>query len=303
MINFIMIAFCILAGMIFRRFNLIHHDGYKAINTWILYLALPAVSFKYIPKIEWSSQMFFPAISPIIVWLGSWLFMEIYCRHKKYAQRSRSSLELASGYSNTSFIGFPLIMAFYNEHDLSIAIICDQAMFVLLSTAGIIAAIKGGSGTEKISPYIIAKRLFSFPPFIGCISALILSFCVDLSIAEPFIDKLVATVGPLALFSVGLQLKFNGWRQQISQISMAMLYKLMIAPLLVLIVAIIFGIKGEIARITIFEAAMPTLITASMISEQFRLNSRLINLIIGIGIVIGFVTTAFWYVFMDFLQL
>lgn len=299
-----MIAFCIIAGMIFQYAKLIPHDAYKGINTWILYLALPAVSFKYIPHIVWNSQMLFPAISPVIVWGGSWLFTELYCRYKKYGQRTRSTLELSSGYSNTSFIGFPLIIAYFGEQDLSIAIICDQVMFVLLSTVGIIAAIKGNrADTEGVKPLMLIKRLFTFPPFIGCVSALILSHFMDLRVAEPFFNKLAATVGPLALFSVGLQLKFKGWKQEISQISMTMLYKLMIAPALVLIVALLIGIKGDVARISIFEAAMPTLITSSIIAEQFRLNTRLINLIIGISILMGFITTGIWKIILDFLMI
>src|SRR5690606_24158373 len=302
MVNFVMIAFCIIAGMIFRKAKLIPQDAHKGINTWILYLALPAVSFKYIPKIEWSSQMLFPALSPILVWAGCWIFMEFYSRYKGYGQRSRSTLELAGGYSNTSFIGFPLIMAYYGEQDLSIAIICDQVMFVLLSTVGIISAIKGNrSDKEGIKASVLVKRLLTFPPFIGCMGALILFNVTDLSIAEPFFDKLAATVGPLALFSVGLQLKFKGWKQEISQISMSMLYKLMIAPALVLIASILLGIKGDIARISVFEAAMPTLITSSIIAEQFRLNARLINLIIGVSILVGFITTAFWNSIMQLL--
>ena len=300
--NFVMIAFCIAMGMIFRYAKLIPQDAHKGINTWILYLALPAVSFKYIPHIEWSNQMLFPAISPIIVWAGSWIFMELYCRYKKYGQRTRSTLELSSAYSNTSFIGFPLIIAYFGEQNLSIAIICDQVMFVLLSTIGIIAAVKGNrADTAGIKASMLVKRLFTFPPFIGCAGALILSSFMDLSVAEPFFSKMAGTVGPLALFSVGLQLKFKGWKQEIAQLSMTMLYKLMIAPLLVLLVAVLIGIKGDIARISIFEAAMPTLITSSIIAEQFKLNARLTNLIIGISILVGFITTAFWNVIMDYL--
>lgn len=300
--NFVMIAFCIAMGMIFRYAKLIPQDAHKGINTWILYLALPAVSFKYIPHIEWSNQMLFPAISPIIVWAGSWIFMELYCRYKKYGQRTRSTLELSSAYSNTSFIGFPLIIAYFGEQNLSIAIICDQVMFVLLSTIGIIAAVKGNrADTAGITASMLVKRLFTFPPFIGCAGALILSSFMDLSVAEPFFSKMAGTVGPLALFSVGLQLKFKGWKQEIAQLSMTMLYKLMIAPLLVLLVAVLIGIKGDIARISIFEAAMPTLITSSIIAEQFKLNARLTNLIIGISILVGFITTAFWNVIMDYL--
>ncbi|WP_312922604.1 AEC family transporter [Empedobacter brevis] len=296
MVNFILIAVCIIAGMVFKATKSIHPDAHKGINTWILYLALPAVSFKYLPKVEWSQEMLFPIFSTIIIAIGSLFFMLFYSKAKGYSERSRRSLELASGYSNTSFIGFPLISAFYGEKYLSIAIICDQTMFLCLSTIGIISALKGGNnGSGTISSKFILKRLFTFPPFLGCISALILSQFIDLSPAEPFFDKLAATVGPLALFSVGLQLKFNGWRKLWSQISMSMVYKLMIAPAVVMLLALVVGIKGDVARISIFEAAMPTLVTSSIIAEQFKLNTKLTNLIIGISIIVGFFTSAFWY--------
>lgn len=300
MVNFIMIAVCIIAGMIFRATNSIHPEAHKGINTWILYIALPAVSFKYIPKIQWSESMLLPAATSIIVWLGGWVFMEVYCRYKHYSQRSRSTLELASAYSNTSFLGFPLITAYFGAQDISIAIICDQIMFILLSTAGIVCAVKGGGKKGAvISAGLIVKRLVTFPPFVGCVSSLVLSRFVDLGKAEPFFDKLVSTVGPLALFSVGLQLKFKGWKEEFSQISMTMLYKLLLAPLLVMLTALAFHVKGDVAKISVFEAAMPTLITSSIIAEQYHLNTRLVNLIIGISIIVGFATTAIWWKILE----
>ena len=295
MINFVLIAVCIIAGMIFKSTKTIHPDAHKGINTWVLYLALPAVSFKYLPKVQWSLEMLFPILSTVLIAVGSSILVLFYSRIKNYSRRSRSTMELASGYSNTSFIGFPLIAAFYGEQYLSIAIICDQTMFLMLSTMGIITALKGGSKSGKISSIFILKRLFTFPPFLGCISALILSQFFNLDFAEPLFDKLAATVAPLALFSVGLQLKFNGWRKLIPQISTSMLYKLILAPSCVLVLALVFDIKEDIAKISIFEAAMPTVITSSIIAEQFRLNTKLINLIIGISILVGFVTTGIWF--------
>ena len=301
MINFVLIAVCIIAGMIFKSTKTIHPDAHKGINTWVLYLALPAVSFKYLPKVQWSLEMLFPILSTVLIAVGSWILVLFYSRIKNYSRRSRSTMELASGYSNTSFIGFPLIAAFYGEQYLSIAIICDQTMFLMLSTMGIITALKGGSKSGKISSIFILKRLFTFPPFLGCISALILSQFFNLDFAEPLFDKLAATVAPLALFSVGLQLKFNGWRKLIPQISTSMLYKLILAPLCVLVLALVFDIKEDIAKISILEAAMPTVITSSIIAEQFRLNTKLINLIIGISILVGFVTTGIWFEIIEFL--
>ncbi|MBK1895779.1 AEC family transporter [Chryseobacterium paridis] len=295
MVNFVLIAVCILAGMILKATKSIHPDAHKGINTWILYLALPAVSFKYLPKVHWTLEMLFPIVATFLIAVFSFLFMMLYSKKKGYSRRSQSTMELISGYSNTSFIGFPLISAFYGESLLSIAIICDQTMFFSLSTLGIIAAVKGGSRSGKVSAQFILKRLITFPPLVGCISAIVLSQFIDFSAAEPLFDKLAATVSPLALFSVGLQLKFNGWKKLIPQMSISMLYKLILAPAIVFGLALLLGVKGNVAKITIFEAAMPTVVTSSIIAEQFRLNTKLTNLTIGFSIIVGFLTTALWY--------
>ena len=279
--------------------RLIPKDAHKGINTWILSLALPAVSFKYLPKIQWSAEMLFPVFSSILMWAGAWLFMEGYCRWKGYRQRSRSTLELASGFGNTSFVGFPLITAYFGEEALSIAIICDQSMFLLLSSLGVVAAVRGSrTGDGKVHPIAIARRLLRFPPLIGCLLALMLSPFIDFTFAAPFFDKLAATVAPLALFSIGLQLSFKGWRRLLPQVSVALLYKLLIGPALVLSAALLSGIKGDIAKISVFEAAMPTVMTSSIICEQYGLNTRLVNLIIGISILTGLFSTALWYAVM-----
>ncbi len=301
MVNFVLIAVCILAGMIFKATKSIHPDAHKGINTWILYLALPAVSFKYLPKVHWSTEMLFPIAATFLTSVFCFFFMMFYSKRKGYSRRSRSTLELVSGYSNTSFLGFPLVSAFYGESLLSIAIICDQTMFFSLSTLGMIAALKGGSKSGEVSAKFILKRLITFPPLVGCIAALVLSQFIDFTSAEPFFDKLAATVSPLALFSVGLQLKFNGWKKLIPQMSTSMFYKLILAPAITLGLAFLFGIKGNIAKITIFESAMPAVLTSSIIAEQFRLNTKLTNLTIGFSIIVGLFTSAIWYYIIEYL--
>jgi len=288
--NFILIILCIVAGMVFKATKSIHPEAHKGINTWILYIALPSISFKYIPKIEWSLEILYPAASMVVLALGAYFLMQYYSKLKNYSNRSTSTLQLTSGYSNTSFIGFPLVSAFYGEEYLSIAIICDQAMFLTLSTLGIITALQGGNN-NTISAKFLLKRLFTFPPFIGCITALVLSSFIDLSSAEPLFNKLSGTVAPLALFSIGLQLKFNGWKKLMSQISMSMVYKLLIGPALILVL----GLKESLVKITVFESAMPTLVMSSVIAEQFKLNTKLTNMIIGISIIVGFFTLGIWY--------
>lgn len=294
MTNFILIAICILAGILFRQSKFLPADAHKGINAWIIYLALPAVSLHYVPHIQWSKDLIFPVAAPVLLWLGGWVYIRIYSAINKLSKPAEGGLKLVTGLSNTSFVGFPLVAAWFGEQHLGIAIISDQMTFFLLSTAGILVAMNSAEG-HSLKAGILLKKLFSFPPFIGCLIALILPNFVSLEPLDPLFIKLAGTVGPLALFSIGLQLQFKGWRDELKHISFALLYKLILAPILVLSMALIIEIKGDMARITLFEMAMPPLLASGIIVEQYDLQPKTGNLVIGIGIVLSFLTTAAWY--------
>ena len=94
--NFILIILCIVAGMVFKTTKSIHPEAHKGINTWILYIALPSISFKYIPNIEWSLEILYPAASMVVLALGAYFLMQYYSKLKNYSNRSTSTLQLAS---------------------------------------------------------------------------------------------------------------------------------------------------------------------------------------------------------------
>ncbi len=294
MINFALIALCIIAGMLFRQSKTLPADAHKGINAWIIYIALPALSLKYLPHIQWSTHLLLAAMAPVIVWFGGWLYCSLYLSGSGIDKSTMGAMKITSGLSNTGFVGFPLVLAYFGEQHLGIAVICDQMSFALLSTASVIVAINS-SNKQVLSAGVVLKKLFRFPPFLGCLAALLLPRLIDLSPVEPLFDKLAATVGPLALFSMGLQLRFSGWQQNIKNISVVLVYKLLIAPLLILSVVLLLHVKGTVPQTSIFEAAMPTVLTAGVIADEYHLNPTLSNQVIGIGIIISFASTAMWY--------
>jgi len=299
MANFLLIAICILSGIWFRKSGKLPKDAHKGINAWIINIALPAVSFKYLPHITFSKELIFPLASPVIIWVFGWLYFTLYARSQQLSKATLGGLKLTGSLSNTSFIGFPLIIAYFSEKEIGTAILCDQITFALLSTIGIVVAIRS-SQNQKLNLALVFKKVLTFPPIWGFILALTLPKFVDLSPLNPLFDKLASTVGPLALFSVGLQLKFGGWFGELKHISFALLYKLMVAPLIVTLVAIAFGMKGMVPKIAIFEAAMPTLLTAGIVADQYNLNPKLSNLVVGVGIVLAFITTGIWWLILTY---
>ncbi len=296
-----MIGVCLIAGMLFRRSKTLPADAHKGINAWLIYLALPAVSFKYLPHIAWSGALLLPALAPVIIWLGGWLYIRFYAAKTKIPVKTAAGLTLSAGLSNTSFLGFPLIAAFFGEKYIAIGVICDQVTFLLLATVGIGVAINA-SQSKSLSALLFLKKIITFPPFLGCMAALTIPHFVNISVLNPLFDKLANTVGPLALFSIGLQLRFKGYKDELKRISITLLYKLILAPALVAVVALIFQLRGIITQVSIFEMAMPTLLSSSIIADDYELNPQLSNLIIGIGLIIGFATATMWWVVLQWFK-
>ena len=294
MANFLLIGICILVGLLVRRYTAIPADAYKGVNALIINLALPAVAFKYLPHIQWTKSLILPAVMPVIVWLCGWVYIKAYAAKAKLDKQTESGLKLVTGLSNTSFLGFPLIIAWFNDDALGIAVICDQVTFMLLATAGIVVAMNA-SEKHTLSAGAVLKKMFSFPPFVGCVAALVLPLFLNLSPFDPLFDMLAATVAPLALFSIGLQLKFDGWRRELNHLAASFLYKLVLAPLIIFSIVYFLGMKGVIPQISIFESAMPSHLTATIVASEYNLNPKLTSLVAGIGIVMSFVTTALWY--------
>ena len=302
MTNFALILICILAGVIISRQRILPEDAYKSVNAWVINIALPALSLRYVPEIQWSTQLLLPLIGPIVVWVGAWLFVNLHDAKKRIPADSRTALRVTSGLGNTAFLGFPMIAAFYGESEIHNAVVFDQVTFVLFSSVGVITILKASSGnTEKLDVSFFMKKVFRFPPFVACLAALIFSRFFDFAAVNPFLDKLVATMSPMALFSIGLQLKFGAIKQEWKLISTGLFYKLLLAPCLVLLLAYMFHSTGNLAKISVFEAGMSSHITASLLTGQNNLNPRYCSLVVGMGIIAGFITSAGWYFLLNYL--
>ncbi|MFD0749578.1 AEC family transporter [Mucilaginibacter calamicampi] len=301
MTNFLIIGICLIAGIFVRRLNILPLDAHKGINAWLLYLAMPAVSFKYLPHIQWSLHLLFPLLAPVLVWVGAYAYIRFYSARAKLSKSTAAGLTLTGGISNTSFLGFPMVAAFFSDKDIAIAVICDQIGFIILTTLGVALAIHSSSASQQVSPKVFVKKMLSFPAFWACGLALILPRFIDISALDPLFDRLAGTVAPLALFSIGLQLSFKGYKNQLKHISATLLYKLLIAPAVLTLIALAFQLRGVVTQVTIFEMAMPPLMSASIVAGEYKLNPGLANLVIGIGMLLCFATVTVWWLVMQIL--
>ena len=301
MTHFILIIICISAGVILSRLRLLPVDAYKGVNAWVINVALPALSLRYIPEIKWDSQLLLPMMGPLLVWAGAWLFVRLYDGKNRLPADSRTALRVTCGLGNTAFLGFPMVAAFYGESEIHHAVVFDQITFLLFASLGVITILRASSDkSESLNFIYFVKKILRFPPFIACLVALIFSRFTDFAPVNPLLDKLVATMSPMALFSIGLQLKFGAIKQELKLISAGLLYKLLLAPALILLLAFLLHSTGNPAKISVFEAAMSSHITASLLTGQHDLNPRYCSLVVGAGIVTGFITATGWYFLLEY---
>lgn len=290
-----------LLGIIFQRVKDFPENTYLALNNFIIYVSLPAITLLHVPELEISKSLWMPVSTAWIVFIVSILFFRILQKQLNFSNATLGCLILTCGLFNSSFIGFPVIKALYGESGLRIAIMVDQpGSFVVLSTLGVGVAAWLSSG--KADYKLIAQKVIAFPPLWGFIIAFIMLLSGKHHFAETksILKNFANTMTPLALISVGMQLKFSMQHNMLKELSAGLLYKLVAAPaLLYLLFFVILNTNSLEAKISVMEAAMAPMITGAILATKYNLNPKLASLIVGFGIPLSFITLVFWYFILN----
>ncbi len=303
MSNIVLLFICLFLGMLLKRLPDFPAQTPLALNQFVIYVSLPALALIYIPRIELSSDLLYPLFTSWIVIGGALLIIPFAARKMGWSAGTTGCLLLTAGLGNTSFVGFPVIEALYGQDALQIALIVDQAgSFVAVSTVGIVIACAYSSATLRKRD--ITRKVLLFPPFITFVVALMLNTAgwqPDGMLLE-VLQRLGATLTPLAITSVGMQLGLSLHGQSAKPILYGLGYKLLLAPLIVLVLFVfVTGGTGETVKISILESAMAPMITGSILAINYGLNPRLASLMVGIGVPVSFLTLAFWYYLLEWL--
>jgi len=297
MAELFLIPICIIAGILIRKIKSVPENSFKAINSLIIYVTLPAFTLLYIPQIKINSELIFPGIVAWITFLLSSAFFIVLGNIFKWNKQTTGSLILTGGLANTAFVGFPVLSALFGEEGLKLGVIIDQAgSFLVLSTLGILIASLYSGGEYSIKK--IAKDILTYPSFIAFILSVIM---IAAGIEHNEISSsILSAIGKptiiLALISVGLQLNPRIDSLLWKELTYGLLFKLIIAPAVIFVLFFyVFKLNGLVFGVCILETAMPPMIMGSVLAVQFNLNPKLANLMVGIGIPLSAITLTFWW--------
>ena len=295
MANILLLAICMFMGMIIRRTTKVPANLPASLNAYIIYIALPAAVLRYIHDIKPDSSLILTALMAWLLFGVGWVFFLLIAKLLKLGRAATGALVLVGGLGNTSFVGLPMIEAWYGKEFLGIGIIADQlGSFLVLSTLGILAANIYSSGSS--SPGAMLRKILFFPPFQALCAAILLRFVPFHPAFMTVLQKMADTIAPVALVSVGYQLVFGNIRAQAKALFAGLAYKLLLGPAVIALLYLhLFGASGTVINVTIFEAAMPPMITAGIIAVEHDLEPELVALMVGVGIPLSFLTLAGWW--------
>jgi predicted permease len=295
MSNIVLLFLCLAIGIALRKSGRAPDNSHAALNTFIIYVSLPALTLLQLHGVRWQPSLLYAVAMPWILFLMAVPFFWVAARSLNFTPQTCGGLILCGGLANTSFVGLPIIEAFYGTTGMPTGILIDQlGTYLVLSTLGITIAALYSSGMTSAGEVI--KRIATFPPFIALLTAIALSPLEFPTWLTDVLRRLGDTLVPLALVSVGLQLRLDQIQNAKAPLAIGLAFKLVVGPLLIALLYVkLLHAAGNVAKVTLFESAMGPQIGASIVAIQHGLNPPLITLLVGIGIALSFFTLPLWW--------
>ena len=294
--NLILLILCFIAGVLLHRYKRMPVNTPAVLNSFILHISLPALTLLYVHDLHMSGDVVLMAAMAWIYFALSVVFFWWVGRWMALPRATVGALMLTGGLGNTSFVGLPMIEAYYGHEGLASGIIVDQlGSFLVLSTLGITVA--GIYSTGRPTAKAMAMRVLRFPPFFALIIALCLIPMNYPDWLTIILKRMGDTLAPLALLSVGFQLRLGHLAGNGKKLVVGLGFKLVLAPLVMFLLYVpLLGAHGQAIQITLFEAAMPPMITAAIIATEHDLDPPFATLMVAVGLIVSFVTlTAWWW--------
>lgn len=290
--NFFLIAFTFVLGYILQKFKVFSDDMPLTLNRFVIHISLPALILLEVPKLSFSMEMFIPPFIAWTVMIVSAVLVIVFSRVMNFTKNVEGALMLVGVFTNSSFVGIPMITAYLGEGSLAYLMMYDQlGTAIAFGTYGTLVVIYY-SHSGKITAIQMLKKVVVFPPFMAFILAFAFLGKSYPPILEHTLNALASTVIPLALVAAGLQLKLFLPKDDLKPFSVSLLIKLVIAPALALFICWIFNWDSMASKVSIMEAGMAPMITAGAVASMAGLAPRLSSAIVGYGIILSFGTGA-----------
>jgi hypothetical protein len=274
-----------IAFFISRRYN----PDPRSISVYLIYLFTPSLVFRSIYQSELTgAEIGGIAVVVIGVALTMTLVGTVAARLLRYEIRAESALILSATLVNAGNYGIPLNTFAFGEEAGSIAVVYYVVSSLI---GGVLGVFFASRGTSSIKGAIL--NIFRVPILYAAVAGLIVNL-LDIPLPLLLQRSIIEIAGyasiPMMLALLGLQLArvFTqggeaGQDQEptlahdFRAVLLAAGLRLLVAPCVALVLALLIGISGLAFKVVIVQSSMPTAVLASALATQFSSDARYVS--------------------------
>lgn len=271
----------IFLGYAAKRFKFAREDWIISLNDFVFYVAFPALVFTGLA----SSDIQLLARDHLI--LANFLsiavfFAAIYwiCSFFRICAKDKISLAIAAVFGNVSYLGVPAGKILFESEGESLAIAISAVYLFFVFTVGIFFLEYGRGERSGGNIFKISANLLKLPIFWAVVAGAVFSFlnCQLPQFLESGLKMMGATASPLALFSLGMFVRFSFLKEAAALSFVLSFLKVAVFPLFVFFVLRFFGIDpaGNNFSLSVILASMPLAATNFVLAEKYGLNKKII---------------------------
>jgi predicted permease len=206
-----------------------------------------------------------------------------------------TAILITTMFANTGNYGLPLVSFAFGEEALSYAGVYFATTTFLFYTLGVLIASLGHMNLKEA-----LLGLFKVPTLYAVILAILINI-LKIQIPGP-VDRAVELAAggtiPLMLILLGVELTRVQLSGSARAMQLSVSLRLLIAPLIALLFTVLFGIRGTALQGGVTEAAMPSMVSATVLATEYQLDSRLVTAVIFISTLLSPLTLTPLLVFL-----
>ena len=284
-------------GYVLKVLKIADKRGFDVVNKLVFKVFLPVLLFYNIYKTKTAEAfdmtlIMFTVVGIILVFILG--YFAVLGLSRENAKRG----VMLQGLFRTNFaiLGVPLVSYICGDSSKGLASLMVAVIVPFFNILAVIALERFRGGRSKINIWNMLKGILTNPLIIGCAIGVIF-FIYEIKL-PPLIERSVVDVSsvatPLAIIALGAGFEFSGIGGYFREISIVMIARLIIIPLIVISAAIFCGFTGEAIACLLITFGGPIAVSSFVMSQQMGGDEKLSAQLIVISSVLCLFTLFFW---------
>jgi predicted permease len=257
----------------------------RSLGRVVFYVFSPLLVFDLMIKSKLNLQQAFITIAfttSVIAVMGLLAFLlgKLFRLERPYLL----AVILTVAFGNTGNYGLPLVKFAFGDDALAVASLFYVTTTILFNTVGVVIASLGHMDLKSA-----LTGLLKLPIIYGVTLALLIKG-IGIQLPLPVSRTIeIAANGaiPVMLILLGLELTRIQWSHSFRALGLGVLTKLLLAPLVGLLLASLFGLDHTARQGSVLEASMPAAVVTTVVATEYKLEPSLVTAIVFLGTVLS----------------